>query len=102
MVINKHIFRQADFSEISIKNVTDSLLDGAIVVAVIIAFFLIDLKATFIPLRKGSWRKKALLFMRQATSSSLKKGWPFQNGPTVPGKSALLSLVLHRDDWPRL
>ncbi len=50
MEINKQIFRQADFIDISINNVTESLRDGALVVAIIMALFLIDLRATFITL----------------------------------------------------
>lgn len=50
MAINRNIFRQADFIQISIENVIDALRDGAIVVVVILLLFLMNLRATFITL----------------------------------------------------
>jgi CzcA family heavy metal efflux pump len=50
MVINRHIFRQADFIQISIDNVIAALRDGAIVVLVILLLFLMNLRATIITL----------------------------------------------------
>ncbi len=50
MTINRHIFRQADFIQVSIDNVIDALRDGAIVVVVILLLFLMNLRATFITL----------------------------------------------------
>ena len=50
MVINKQIFRQADFIQVSIDNLVDALRDGAIVVVVILLLFLMNLRATLISL----------------------------------------------------
>ncbi|MEX0805343.1 MAG: efflux RND transporter permease subunit [Candidatus Binatia bacterium] len=50
MAIDRNIFRQADFIQISIENVIDALRDGAIVVVVILLLFLMNLRATFITL----------------------------------------------------
>jgi CzcA family heavy metal efflux pump len=50
MVINKQIFRQADFIQVSIDNLVDALRDGAIVVVVILLVFLMNLCATLISL----------------------------------------------------
>jgi CzcA family heavy metal efflux pump len=50
MAINRHIFRQADFIQVSINNVVDALRDGAIVVVVILLLFLMNLRATLITL----------------------------------------------------
>src|SRR5918995_1151921 len=50
MTIDRQIFRQADFIQVSIDNVIDALRDGAIVVVVILILFLINLRATFIAL----------------------------------------------------
>lgn len=50
MVINKQIFRQADFIQVSIDNLMDALRDGAVVVSIILLVFLMNLRATFISL----------------------------------------------------
>jgi CzcA family heavy metal efflux pump len=50
MAINRHIFRQADFIQVSIENVVDALRDGAIVVVVILLVFLMNFRATLITL----------------------------------------------------
>lgn len=50
MTIDRQIFRQADFIQVSIDNVIDALRDGAIVVVVILLLFLMNLRATFIAL----------------------------------------------------
>jgi CzcA family heavy metal efflux pump len=50
MIINKQIFRQADFIQVSIDNLLDALRDGAIVVVIILLAFLMNLRATLISL----------------------------------------------------
>jgi CzcA family heavy metal efflux pump len=50
MAIDRHVFRQADFIQVSIDNVVDALRDGAIVVVVILLLFLMNLRATSITL----------------------------------------------------
>src|SRR5207247_4711270 len=48
MKIDKHIFRQADFIELSIRNLTAALRDGGLLVIVVILIFLANLRATAI------------------------------------------------------
>jgi CzcA family heavy metal efflux pump len=48
MQIHRHIFRQADFIEIAIGNVTAALRDGAILVVIIVVLFLMSLRASAI------------------------------------------------------
>ena len=50
MVVDKRIFRQADFIEIAIHNVMGALRDGGLLVVIIILLFLANLRATFITL----------------------------------------------------
>ncbi|MEW6298162.1 MAG: efflux RND transporter permease subunit [Thermodesulfobacteriota bacterium] len=50
MVMNRHIFRQADFIQASVDNVVDALRDGILVVLVILLGFLMHLRATVITL----------------------------------------------------
>ncbi|WP_309891282.1 efflux RND transporter permease subunit [Archangium sp.] len=50
MVINRDIFRQSDFISLAVHNVSVALRDGAILVAVILLVFLMNLRATFISL----------------------------------------------------
>jgi CzcA family heavy metal efflux pump len=50
MVIDKHIFRQADFISVSIDNVLKALRDGALLVVFILLVFVASLRATFITL----------------------------------------------------
>ncbi|OJH35738.1 efflux RND transporter permease subunit [Cystobacter ferrugineus] len=50
MVINRDIFRQSDFISVAVHNVSVALRDGAILVAVILLVFLMNLRATFISL----------------------------------------------------
>ncbi|MBU2491189.1 MAG: CusA/CzcA family heavy metal efflux RND transporter [Bacteroidetes bacterium] len=48
IVINTNIFKQSDFINISIGNVIDALRDGAILVIIVIFFFLWNFRTTFI------------------------------------------------------
>ena len=50
MEIEKHIFRQADFIEVAIKNLTHALRDGGILVVIVVFVFLANLRATSITL----------------------------------------------------
>lgn len=50
MVIDRHIFRQADFIAVAIDNVMAALRDGSILVIVVVFLFLASLRATFITL----------------------------------------------------
>lgn len=48
--INTHIFRQADFIEASINNITKTLIEGSIFVIIVLAVFLMNVRATVISL----------------------------------------------------
>ena len=50
MIIEKHIFRQADFIEVSIENLIDALRDGGLLVVIIVVLFLANLRAASITL----------------------------------------------------
>jgi CzcA family heavy metal efflux pump len=50
LVINRDIFRQSDFISVAVHNVSVALRDGALLVAVILLVFLMNLRATFISL----------------------------------------------------
>ena len=46
MVIHSHVFRQADFIEVAIRNVATALRDGGILVVIIMLVFLASVRAT--------------------------------------------------------
>jgi HME family heavy-metal exporter len=48
--INRNIFRQADFIDLSVNNVVNALRDAAIIVALILALFLLSLRTTLVTL----------------------------------------------------
>jgi CzcA family heavy metal efflux pump len=48
--INRQIFRQSDFIQLSVRNVTHALRDAAIIVALIILLFLLNVRTTLITL----------------------------------------------------
>jgi CzcA family heavy metal efflux pump len=50
MTIDRHIFRQADFIEVSISNLVDALRDGGILVVVTVLLFLANIRAGIIAL----------------------------------------------------
>jgi CzcA family heavy metal efflux pump len=50
MTINKHIFRQADFIDVAVRNVMHALRDGGILVVIIVLLFLANVRATLITL----------------------------------------------------
>jgi CzcA family heavy metal efflux pump len=50
MKISRHIFRQADFIETAVKNVSSALRDGGLLVVIIVVIFLANFRAAFITL----------------------------------------------------
>ena len=50
LVINRQIFRQADFISLSVNNVVHALRDAAIIVSVILILFLLNIRTTIITL----------------------------------------------------
>jgi CzcA family heavy metal efflux pump len=50
MVIDKQVFRQADFIERSLDNLTHALRDGAILVVIVVVLFLMNIRAAAITL----------------------------------------------------
>lgn len=50
VVINRQIFRQSDFIELSVRNVSHALRDAAIIVSIILILFLLNVRTTIITL----------------------------------------------------
>jgi CzcA family heavy metal efflux pump len=48
MVLNRHIFRQADFIQVAVNNIRNALTEGVILVVIIVLVFLANIRATFI------------------------------------------------------
>ena len=47
---NKHIFRQADFIEVAVRNLVEALREGGLVVVLVVVLFLANLRASIITL----------------------------------------------------
>lgn len=50
MSLNRHVFRQSDFIERSVDNVTNVLLEATVIVTVVLVLFLMNLRTTLITL----------------------------------------------------
>ena len=50
IVLNRHVMRQADFIQLSVDNITTVLRDAAIIVAIVLVLFLLDVRTTLITL----------------------------------------------------
>jgi Cu/Ag efflux pump CusA len=50
MTIDKHIFRQADFIEIAVRNLLSALRDGGLLVIFVVVLFLANIRASVITL----------------------------------------------------
>ncbi|MBL8727029.1 MAG: efflux RND transporter permease subunit [Planctomycetes bacterium] len=50
LVLNRHVMRQADFIDLSLRNLIAVLRDAAIFVAIVLVLFLLDLRTTLITL----------------------------------------------------
>ncbi|MEE9603695.1 MAG: efflux RND transporter permease subunit, partial [Thermoguttaceae bacterium] len=50
MIINRNIFRQADFIEVAVRNVENALRDGGILVVIVVLVFLANVRASVITL----------------------------------------------------
>jgi CzcA family heavy metal efflux pump len=50
MVIDRHVFRQADFIERALDNLRDALLDGSLLVILVVILFLANIRASLITL----------------------------------------------------
>jgi CzcA family heavy metal efflux pump len=48
MELNRHIFRQADFIQVAIRNVRTALIEGVVLVVAIVVLFLANIRASFI------------------------------------------------------
>lgn len=48
MTLNRHVFRQATFIEVAIRNVRTALLEGVALVVLVVALFLANVRASFI------------------------------------------------------
>ncbi|MEM7309950.1 MAG: efflux RND transporter permease subunit [Planctomycetota bacterium] len=48
--VNRSVFRQADFIELAVRNVVEALRDAAIIVTLILALFLLNLRTTLVTL----------------------------------------------------
>ncbi len=71
MVLNRHIFRQADFVQVAVRNVLHALRDGVIFVVIILVLFLLNLRTTFITLTALPLSIGAALLILHAWGASI-------------------------------
>ena len=50
MILNRHVFRQADFIELSVENVVHVLGEAAVIISIVLILFLLNVRTTFITL----------------------------------------------------
>jgi len=71
IALNRHVFRQADFIERSVDNVTSVLVEASIIVTIILLLFLMNLRTTIITLTALPVSLGAALLVMWAASMSI-------------------------------
>src|SRR5215218_9490054 len=71
MIIDRKIFRQADFIEVAVENVVKALRDGGILVILVVLAFLANLRAAAITLTAMPLSLAAAILMLRAFGSSI-------------------------------
>ena len=72
VVLNRDVFRQAEFIERSVHNVTDVLRDATIIVTAVLILFLLNVRTTVITLTVTVWAERPL---RRAISAFESAPW---------------------------